>query len=79
MADINHDLALYSPVWKNLKIAKGKTKTNGLKVKDNRFYEWDHTHGDIGVYDARGKHLGSMGGTMGEMTKPARSGRSIDL
>jgi RHS repeat-associated protein len=67
-----------SSVWKKLKTAKGKTKTNGLKGKDKRFYEWDHTHGDIEVYDARGKHLGSMDGTTGEMTKPARYNRSID-
>ena len=40
---------------------------------------WDHTHGDIGVYDARGKNLKSLDGTTGEMTKPARPGRSVDL
>jgi hypothetical protein len=46
-----------SPVWKNLKPHKGKTKTDG-----DRLYEWDHENGDIEVYDrATGKHLGSMG------------------
>mgnify|MGYP000872989609 FL=1 len=63
-----------SSVWKRLKAAKGKTKTDG-----NRFYEWDHTHGDIEVYDRRGRHLGSMDAATGEMTKAAVPGRKIAL
>lgn len=62
-----------SPVWKNLKPHKGKTKTDG-----DRLYEWDHENGDIEVYDrATGKHLGSMGPTSGNMYKPAVPGRKI--
>ena len=61
-----------SSVWKELKSARGKTKTDGEK-----FYEWDHTHGDIEVYDRRGRHLGSMDPTTGTMTKPAVAGRKI--
>lgn len=63
-----------SSVWKRLKAAKGKTKTDG-----ERFYEWDHTHGDIEVYDRRGRHLGSMDAATGEMTKAAVPGRKIAL
>jgi hypothetical protein len=68
-----------SRIWKSLKAAKGKTKTNGLSGKGKRYFEWDHTHGDIEVYDARGKHLGSMDPTTGNMTKPAVPGRRIDV
>jgi len=68
-----------SPVWKSLKPYRDKTRTNGLSGKDRRFYEWDNTHGDIEVYDNRGHHLGSMDPISGQMTKPAVSGRRIDI
>ena len=41
--------------------------------------EWDHTHGDIEVYDKRGRHLGSMDPVTGNMSKPAVPGRKIEL
>ena len=63
-----------SHVWKKLKSARGKTKTDG-----ERFYEWDHTHGDIEVYDRRGLHLGSMDPSTGAMSKPSVPGRKINL
>lgn len=68
-----------SPVWKKLKPWRGKIRTNGAPGKERRYYEWDHTHGDIEVYDRRGQHLGSMDPVTGEMTKPAVPGRSIDV
>ena len=67
-----------SPVWKNLKSFRGKIKTNALKGKDKRFFTWDHTHGDIEVFDAQGKHLGSMEAVSGEMTKPPVPGRRLE-
>lgn len=63
-----------SPTWKQLKPARGKTRTDG-----ERYFEWDHTHGDIEVYDKRGRHLGSMDPLTGEMSKPAVPGRRINL
>ena len=68
-----------SKVWKKLKPWRGKTKTNGTSGKNMRYYEWDHTHGDIEVYDRRGRHLGTMDPETGQMTKPAVPGRKIDL
>jgi len=65
--------------WKGLKSFRGKTKTNGLQGKDKRFFEWDHTHGDVEVYDRRGRHLGSADPNTGAMTKPAVPGRSITI
>jgi RHS repeat-associated protein len=65
--------------WKKLKPFRGKTKTNGLQGKAKRFFEWDHTHGDVEVYDSRGQHLGSANPDTGEMTKPAVPGRRIEI
>lgn len=42
-------------------------------------YEWDHTHGDIEVYDGRGNHKGSMNPTTGDIYKAAVKGRKIDV
>ena len=66
-----------SPIWKGLKSVGGKTRTNGLSGKSKRLYQWDHTHGDIEVYDGNGRHLGSMEPVSGEMYKPAVKGRII--
>jgi hypothetical protein len=68
-----------SPQWKSFEPFRGKTKTNGLGGKKRQYYEWDYTHGDIEGYDTRGKHLGSMDPTTGEMIKPAVPGRKIDI
>jgi len=68
-----------SKVWKNLHSHRGKTKTNGLTGKNRRYYEWDHTHNDIEVYDSKGRHMGSMDPKSGQMYKNAVQGRTIDL
>ena len=36
-------------------------------------------HGEIEVFNARGKHLGSIDPITGEMVKPAVPGRTIDV
>lgn len=63
-----------STVWQRLQPSRGKTRTDG-----KRYFEWDHTHGDIEVYDKRGRHLGSMDPVTGHMSKPAVPGRKIEL
>ncbi|MBO0853176.1 MAG: hypothetical protein J2P18_05340 [Nocardia sp.] len=68
-----------SPVWKDLKPYRGKTKTNGKNGKSREFYEWDYTHDDIEVYDSKGQHLGSMDPVSGKMYKPAVNGRKIPV
>jgi hypothetical protein len=65
--------------WKGLKPFRGQTKTNGLSGGNRRFYEPDRTHGDIEVYDARGRHLGSANPETGAVTKPPVPGRRIDV
>ena len=66
-----------SKIWKELKAFKKSTKTNGLTGKKTRYYQWDHTHGDIEVYDSNEKHLGTMDPQTGEMIKPPVSGRDM--
>lgn len=66
-----------SDVWKGFKTYRGDIKTNGLSGNKRRFYQWDNTHGDIEVYDRRGKHLGSMDAASGAMTKPPEKGRDL--
>jgi len=63
-----------SPIWQSFRGHAGRTKTDG-----NQYYEWDFTHSDIEVYNARGEHLGSMDPLTGAMIKSARKGRTIDI
>ena len=67
-----------NPSWEKLQPYRGKTRTNGASGKDRRYYEKDRTHGDVEVYDSRGKHLGSMDPITGRMTKPPVPGREIE-
>ncbi|MFJ4294420.1 hemagglutinin repeat-containing protein, partial [Cupriavidus sp. NPDC089707] len=62
-----------SPVWQDLRSAG-----NGVKTDGKRYFEWDHTHNDIEVYNKRGEHLGSMNPVTGEMYKPAVPGRKLN-
>lgn len=42
-----------------------------------RYYTWDSLHGEVEVFNKRGKHLGSICPITGEPTKPAVKGRKI--
>lgn len=49
------------------------------KSEDNdRYYTWDSLHGEIEVFNKRGKHLGAMDST-GKFIKLPVKGRSIDV
>jgi len=65
-----------SPIWNNLQNYKNGIKQSG-SGSNKKYYEWDHTHSDIEVYNKNGVHLGSMNSATGEMYKPAVSGRNI--
>lgn len=66
-----------SSVWKGLGHYRGNIKTSGTG-KNTRYYQWDHTHKDIEVYDRKGRHLGSMHAETGQMYKDPVSGRKLD-
>lgn len=42
-------------------------------------YEWDGLHGEIEVYNTRGRHLGALHAVTGEKIKDAQRGRRIDV
>jgi hypothetical protein len=44
-----------------------------------RLYTWDSLHGEVEVFNGRGKHLGVMDPQTGEMIKPAVPGRKIGV
>lgn len=68
-----------SPVWKDLDNVKGRDRKMSGQGNKKKYYEWDHTHNDIEVYNKKGQHLGSMNPTTGEMYKPPVPGRTIDI
>ncbi|MFI6778758.1 colicin E3/pyocin S6 family cytotoxin [Nocardia sp. NPDC050412] len=68
-----------SPVWKDLKPYRGRTRTNGKNGKAREYYEWDYTHNDIEAYDSKGNHLGSIDPITGKIYKPAVPGRTIQV
>ena len=45
----------------------------------NRLYTWDALHGEVEVFNRRGKHLGSLDPITCDMIKPAVAGRTIDV
>lgn len=44
-----------------------------------RFYTWDELHGEIEVFNNRGRHLGVLDGVSGVLIKGAVKGRKIDV
>uniref|UniRef100_Q07KR7 Colicin E3-like ribonuclease domain-containing protein n=1 Tax=Rhodopseudomonas palustris (strain BisA53) TaxID=316055 RepID=Q07KR7_RHOP5 len=44
-----------------------------------RLYTWDGLHGEIEVFNARGRHLGALDPVTGEFIKDAVRGRTIDV
>jgi hypothetical protein len=44
-----------------------------------RIYTWDSLHGEIEVFNRRGRHLGAADAVTGVLTKPAVKGRTIDV
>lgn len=46
---------------------------------DDLFYQWDELHGEIEVYNKRGRHLYVLHAITGEKKKDAVKGRKIDV
>jgi len=44
-----------------------------------RLYKWDALHGEIEVFNARGKHLGALDPLTDLVVKDAVRGRKIDV
>jgi hypothetical protein len=61
---------------KKHKVIKGKQVW--ISLEGDRLYTWDSLHGEIEVYNRKGKHLGSLESKSGKTIKSAIKGRSID-
>lgn len=58
---------------------KGKgDRRRWMSTDGRRLYEWDSQHGEIEVYNTRGKHLG-VKNAQGKMIKKPVKGRTIDV
>jgi hypothetical protein len=44
-----------------------------------RLYTWDSLHGEVEVFNSRGKHLGALDPNKGDWVKDAVPGRTIDV
>lgn len=44
-----------------------------------RLYTWDSLHGEIEVFNIRGRHLGALDPVSGQFIKDAVRGRKIDV
>ncbi|MET3659164.1 colicin E3/pyocin S6 family cytotoxin [Sporosarcina psychrophila] len=56
--------------------------SGGRKVwqsDDGRFFTWDSLHGEIEVYNKRGRHIAVLHPQTGEKIKDAVKGRKIDV
>ncbi len=70
------------PGFPDAKVAKGTTPYPGgirkrWKTPDKKILEWDYQHGEIELYDKKGKHLGAYDPNTGNIVKPAKDDRNI--
>jgi hypothetical protein len=50
------------------------------RSKDGKhYYTWDSRHGEIEVFDVRGRHLGSVDARDGRLLKEAVPGRRLEI
>lgn len=54
-------------------------KKTWVSYEARQLYQWDSQHGEIEVYNSRGKHLGSKDALSGLTIKDAVKGRSINV
>ena len=45
----------------------------------SRLYTWDSLHGEVEVFNRRGRHLGALHPMTGDWVKDAVPGRTIDV
>jgi hypothetical protein len=63
--------------WTGLKPLRGPIKTNGETGPKRRLYTWDHTHGDVEVYNGQGRHIGTADPETGQIIEGPVRGRTI--
>jgi len=63
---------------KQLKRVKSKAGRRRWVDSKGRIYEWDSRHGELEVYNKRGRHIGVRDPKTGKWTKPRVPGRRIE-
>jgi hypothetical protein len=58
---------------------KGPELRRWCDRRQGRIYTWDQLHGDVEVFNSRGRHLGSVDPMTGNVCKGAIKGRRIDV
>lgn len=59
------------------KVVSGRKVWKSLDNK--RLYTWDELHGEIEIFNSRGRHLGSGDSLTGEVIKDGVKGRRLDV
>jgi hypothetical protein len=60
-------------------VARRGGRTRWRSTDGKRIYEWDGLHGELEVYNDRGRHLGVLDPITGNQIKEAERGRKIDV
>ncbi len=68
-----------SKVWNDLDNVKGQDRKMSGEGRKRRYYEWDHLHNEIEVYNFKGEHIGAMDPISGDIYKPPVKGRKIRI
>jgi hypothetical protein len=66
------------PGFPGAKKMPSKNQRTRWVTPDGKILEWDYQHGDVEVYDKRGKHKGSADPNSGKMTKDPIPGRKTN-
>lgn len=70
---------LTSTFLQNQKRIRRKGPSRWISQNQLFLYEWDSLHGEIEVYNKKGKHVGVLNADGSPSNKPATEGRKIDV
>lgn len=70
-----------SPCFLDAQVKLGYKHGNMLWASPDgkRYYTWDSLHGEVEIFNDRGRHLGAADAVTGELLKDAVRGRKIDV
>jgi len=75
LSGVSHKISSFLQTLKRVKRLGGK---RWVSEDGSRYYEWDSLHGEIEVYNKKGKHRGVLNPD-GTVKKGATKGRKINV
>jgi hypothetical protein len=76
---VNHQILPRPSIWDDcIPVGRRNRRKVWKSRRGHRFFTWDSLHGEVEVYDSRGRHLGAMDPVTGAMTKSAVPGRRLN-